>query len=507
LCFSGGHKWLPRLSRFELPDSSNKSLLGFDGTYVITGGLGGLGLMVAQWLIEKGVNSIRLLSRSEASENQLKAIAALQAQGADVDAVRVDVSDLGQCQAFFASERNSTWPVKGIFHLAVCAKELDLEHFVCFSSIAQFGSLGQSGYAFANGYMDSVVGLRRELGLVASTIKWGPWEGKGLAEGLENRLEARGFEPINKNDGLRFLEAVIESQIGDVVVSSINWKSFLSQFVNDGVQRLPTLYENFHHLSNSESAGELSNIASDIRLGSNNINRDLLDKYLRLLVAELSGLKVESIDPNMSLFEYGFDSLVATQLAGKIEHGLGVKLSYEKLFRQFTLTAIADSTEELLGTSEVAIRTESFKRTNEHALSFSQERFWFLNEYDQQRSVYKLTGALKIRGQLNVEILERAFLAIIGRHEPLQTNVKSVGGIGKPFIRAGNKWCLHQDHFANYQSALEAIKEDASKPFDLEHEPLFRVKLYTYDTNELIIGLNDLEALKFSVCLLIIGGQ
>ncbi|MEM7311459.1 MAG: SDR family NAD(P)-dependent oxidoreductase, partial [Planctomycetota bacterium] len=186
------------------------------GTYLVTGGLGALGLKTARWLVERGARSVALLSRREldtASADVRRAVEALAATGARVHVLAADVSDAESLGAALAELRAAAPPLAGVFHAAGALADatlatLDeealaralapklrgalhlhhatradaLDHFVLYSSgVGLLGSAGQAAYAAANATLDALARRRRALGLAALSVQWGPWEGEGMA--------------------------------------------------------------------------------------------------------------------------------------------------------------------------------------------------------------------------------------------------------------------------------------------------------------------------------------
>jgi NADP-dependent 3-hydroxy acid dehydrogenase YdfG len=187
-----------------------------DATYLITGGLGGLGLAVASWLTQQGGRHLMLVGRSGAgnlSPEGQQTLAELQAAGVEVKIAAADISQADQIAAILRQLAESMPPLRGVIHAAgvlddgvllqqtpqrihtvIAPKAIGawhlhrltdgeaLDFFVMFSSItAPFGSPGQGNYAAANAFLDGLAHHRRGLGLPALSINWGPWGQIGLA--------------------------------------------------------------------------------------------------------------------------------------------------------------------------------------------------------------------------------------------------------------------------------------------------------------------------------------
>ncbi len=190
-----------------------------DWTYLITGGLGALGLAVAQRFVERGARHLALVGRSAPAAAAAAAVAALRAAGADVRVVAADVADHAQLAAALATVRATMPPLRGVVHAAgsLADATLDgldaarlhaalapkmagawnlhlttlddpLDFFVLFSSVAAtLGLAGQANYAAGNAFLDALAEHRRAAGLPALSIDWGPWAGIGLAAAAADR--------------------------------------------------------------------------------------------------------------------------------------------------------------------------------------------------------------------------------------------------------------------------------------------------------------------------------
>ena len=216
------------------------------GNYIVTGGLGGLGLLVAGWLVERGARHLTLVGRSAPNEEANVSIAAMQSAGATINVVLGDIATTGCVDQLEQALSNSGKPLQGVVHCAgtiddgallqqdwtrfqrvMAAKVLGtwnlhrlgegkpLDFFVLFSTGASFlGSPGQSNHAAANAFMDAVAHFRHARGLPALTINWGPWSGTGAAvrTGVADFAVASGMGNISPKQGLAILEHLMDGE-------------------------------------------------------------------------------------------------------------------------------------------------------------------------------------------------------------------------------------------------------------------------------------------------------
>ncbi|MDT3399504.1 SDR family NAD(P)-dependent oxidoreductase, partial [Streptomyces sp. B1866] len=216
-----------------------------DATYLVTGGLGGLGLETARYLAGQGARHLALAGRGAPSERAEEVLAALRADGAEVRVCAADVARAEDVGALLDGLARTMPPVAGIVHAAgvlrdgllkglgpadfeaVAApkaagawhlhqaareRELELDFFVLYSSAAALlGSASQGNYAAANAYLDALALHRAALGLPALTVDWGPWAEVGLAARPDRggALAARGVLSLRPADGVAALDRLL----------------------------------------------------------------------------------------------------------------------------------------------------------------------------------------------------------------------------------------------------------------------------------------------------------
>ena len=225
------------------------------GTCVITGGLGDLGLAVAERLVARGARSLALIGRSAATAVRRDAIQTLEAKGATVRVIMADVTSAEQMAEAFADVAAAMPPVMAVFHAAgvlddgvlvkqtakrfasVMAPKVDGAWNLCklladrptvdlilFSSIASLlGLPGQGSYAAGNAFLDAIAAYRRAMGGRATSINWGPWRDIGLAAAQQTRgeqLASRGLSSLSPTRALDTLEQIV----GCSLVALPSWR-------------------------------------------------------------------------------------------------------------------------------------------------------------------------------------------------------------------------------------------------------------------------------------------
>jgi len=235
-----------------------------DATYLITGGLGSLGLLIAHWMAHQGVRHLVLMGRQGVTGSTRAAIDALEKTGAQVAVARADVAQEEQVASVLARIGDSMPPLRGVIHAAgvlddglllnldqerlsaVMAPKVQgawnlhaltlntpLDFFVLFSSVASvLGSPGQGSYAAANAFLDALSHQRRALRLPSLTINWGPWAAVGMAARSDQsrRLALLGMDAIAPQQGLQVLESLLRQDAAQIVAVSAHWQQMLHSF-------------------------------------------------------------------------------------------------------------------------------------------------------------------------------------------------------------------------------------------------------------------------------------
>ena len=247
--------YVPRLQPTAI-ESDKPLKLNAEGSYLITGGLGALGLQVARWLADFGAKNLLLLGRSKPSPDARQTITELEQQGVTINIALADISDrdaLKQILATYGSIegvihaagvlddgllQGQTWSrfekviapkVAGAWNLHLCTQDLDLDFFVLFSSVASLiGSPGQSNYSVANTGLDAIARYRRSRNLPALSINWGAWANSGMA--VERDFKVPGLNLIEPQEGLAILERLLTSELTQVGVIDADWQQLSQKF-------------------------------------------------------------------------------------------------------------------------------------------------------------------------------------------------------------------------------------------------------------------------------------
>jgi len=371
--YRDGKRYVARLAETVLQSSSSVSL-NPDATYLITGGTGGLGLEVAEWMAQKGARHIVLMARNTRSNNAGPAIQQIEKHGARALVIAADVSQEPDVAKVLATIAGSMPPLRGIVHAAgvlddallihqdwprferVCAPKVDgawvlhtqttglkLDFFVLFSSGSTWiPTQGQINYAAANAFLDGLAAHRRELGLPGLSIGWGPWARVGHASteygrSAHERLAERGVEPIEPRFGLEALEQLLTQPISHAGVFHVDWPRL---FKADPALGRSTLLRSFAKPGQSDVVKTA--IIDRLERASASERVDILIEHVTSQVVRVMKLQSAArLDPDRGLFDLGMDSVTALELKTKLQTSLGRPIPSTLVFDHPSVSRIA----------------------------------------------------------------------------------------------------------------------------------------------------------------------
>jgi len=373
-----------------------------DASYLITGGLGDLGLLVARFMVEQGARRLILMSRTPLpprqewldvesgtrAARQIAAVRELESLGASVHLAAVDVADEPGLAAFLAEyERECRPAIRGVVHTAGALEDatllelnaagLDtvfrpkvtgswllhqllsrqpLDFFVLFSSAASLlGQRGQANYAAASAFLDALASLRREQGLPALSIDWAPWSELGFAvtsgaRRLIRRLTPLGIGSLLPQQGLAVLAELLRRDVAGSVVLPIDWEK-LSRM--EGMVSLPPLLSRLIREQGADAPASERGAPGADGLGAESVRDEILaialpEERRRALVglvgrraADILGLPESELDVGRPLVNLGLDSLMAVELKNWVDSVVGVDLAVVTLLQGASVSELA----------------------------------------------------------------------------------------------------------------------------------------------------------------------
>jgi acyl transferase domain-containing protein len=390
IAYRQGQRYVARLVPVQPAARLQALTLRAEGSYLITGGVGSLGLQTAQWLVEQGARHVLLLGRRGIQQPAQQTIFdGLAAKGATVKLVPVDVADEAAMTQLFAELAAGPVPLRGVIHAAgllgykalqdltwteVAAvlrpkvvggwllhrltAALDLDFFVGYSSgAAIWGSKQQAHYGAANHFLDGLMAYRRYLGLPALSIAWGPWAGP---DGLPSMatpdgqalLQAMGIRTFAAEEGLAIQAHLLQTDAVQVVAVAADWSR---------LQALYAMTKPRHFLDEITAASakeaispqqaEQTNIPAamlaTLAALPNDQRLDSLCRYVQQTVAQVLGIAqrgaeaAAALEMHTGFADLGMDSLMALELRRHLERGLGCTLPSTIAFEQPTVQELA----------------------------------------------------------------------------------------------------------------------------------------------------------------------
>ncbi|AUH38868.1 type I polyketide synthase [Streptomyces sp. CMB-StM0423] len=341
-----------------------------DVSYLITGGLGALGLETARYLAGQGARHLVLAGRSAPSAAAERAVAELR-DCAEVAVVRADVSERAALDGVLARidatmprlagvvhaagilddglltglDRERFRSVAGpkstaAWHLHHATSDRELDFFVLYSSAAAvLGSASQANYAAASALLDTLAHHRRARGLPALSIDWGPWSDIGLAARPDRggALAARGIESISPGDGIATLDRLLRTDAAQVCVLPLDRDklgdhpggSLLATLLGDAPGESPA-----GRPATSEVRRRLLAVEPGRR------RRALLTEHCRAVAARVVGAEPGRIDTSAPMNSMGFDSLLSLELRNSLVSSLRVQLPSTIAWRFPTIDAL-----------------------------------------------------------------------------------------------------------------------------------------------------------------------
>jgi malonyl CoA-acyl carrier protein transacylase len=356
-----GTRYVPRLVQKSLPEPQNITFEP-EASYLITGGLGALGLKIAGWMVKQGARQLVLTGRRKASPEVQTLVSQLEQSGAKVLIAQADVSSETEMSQVFEQIKTSLPPLRGVIHAAGVSRyeaiadmepsaletvlrpklagtwilhqltqELSLDFFVTFSSISSvWGSKGQAHYAAANQFLDAIAHYRHGSGLPALSVNWGPWAGGGMAlEEFQTWLTRMGVEALQSEQAIATLGHLLQAGCVQTTVANVDWVKFKDLFEARGkrplLEGLGSPSVKVSERTEQSSPEQQSAIVQQLQQAAGSERYSLLKTHLQQAVAAVLRLP-DLPDPEQGLFDLGMDSLMAVELVGSIRTQLQVDL-------------------------------------------------------------------------------------------------------------------------------------------------------------------------------------
>jgi acyl transferase domain-containing protein/protein-L-isoaspartate O-methyltransferase len=375
--YRNGERLVARLQHAKLNDRSSPTgtAIRGDSSYLITGGLGGLGLRVATWVAEQRPGHLVLLNRTGTenttgpfADQRQNAVRELQARGVNVTVVEGDVASRSDMDRLFLRFGKEFPQLRGVFHAATVVstatlenltgetmdamfrpkvsgtlllhehtKTLPLDFFLAFSSTTSLlGAKGLAHYAAANQFLDAFAHYRRSLGLPMLSVNWGAWDIlRSVSTAEQQRLAEAGLLPMPSQDVLDLFPDLMTSPRAQVTIAHIDWRvlkpileaqRFRPMLAGFGQGSIQLQQDKLLSISLAAMLDELIHKQPEDR-------RQSIEAFVQEQAAQVLGFRRGELPPNdIPLTDLGLDSLMAVDLKNRLQAGLGQNLSPTVVF-------------------------------------------------------------------------------------------------------------------------------------------------------------------------------
>ncbi len=374
IAWRGQRRYVERLSRATLPARVREPVVRRDGAYIVSGGLGGLGLVVARWLIGSGAGRVVLNGRSEPTDEQRRTLAELGAN-AEVVVVQGDISALGVVERLVTAAEETGLALRGVIHGAAVLEDQivvnlskesldrvwapkaagalrlhqvtadrDLDWWAGFSSTSSLlGAPGQGAYACASAWLDALVAWRRASGLPAIAINWGQWSDVGVARSLT----FGALDPISPAEGIEALDAVLASDLIGVGVARLRLDRAAAAFPE--IQQLGYFGILAEELDLDSGADDWAGPGALRDMDAVEVNRIVTARLSARIAAIMGYPRDFVINPDQPLSQLGMDSLMAVRIRNTVRGDFGVEPPVALLLQGASLADLASDLIRQLG--------------------------------------------------------------------------------------------------------------------------------------------------------------
>ncbi len=352
--------YVARLCRRAEPQAGALELRR-EATYLVTGGLGAVGLEIAEYLARHDAGHLVLTGRRPPNELARRRIEALREEyGCEVVVLAADVADADDVARVLTTIKAELTPLAGIvhaagelgtsslidldvaevdrvfsgkvwgaWHLSEAAAGMDLDFLICTSSIASvWGTHGQIAYSAANAFLDGLAWRLRERGVPGTTVTFGLWSLGMGDEDVRAQLKIIGIRPLSSTDALAGMAGLIAASAPYAMVARIDWTRFLP--VQNRRRRRPLLTRMEQEMpdrvaaaASQPTAAETTPLIAALAAAPARQRKQLMLEYLRGAVAEVTRIDALDIRDDAGLFDIGMDSLMAVELHRRLERGFG----------------------------------------------------------------------------------------------------------------------------------------------------------------------------------------
>jgi acyl transferase domain-containing protein/acyl carrier protein len=377
VCLREEQRFAPILNHGRALLSDKSISIRQDGCYVISGGLGAIGLRLAQHLTSLGASHIALISRRQPDNDVREHLERMRQTGTKITLLQLDLRQSRQLADAFNKLEQEGLPLRGVFHAAgilddgtilnmdhsrlqnVCAAKIigttvlhqltigkQLDFFVCFSSMAAIsGTAGQANYAVANAYLDAICREAQHQGSAYLSINWGPWGDSGMATKTmqgESYFMAQGIRPLSHADGLHLLMRLLGSDSGQLSVIDANWEMLTNVGISPALRELTAALDNMKTQQLTTLKNNDTGLLESLSRANMKEQMQIISQHVKQIVTSVVGIDLNEFNESAPLLNYGVDSLVMMQIGHKICDALRIRLDIADITSGIHTTKLAE---------------------------------------------------------------------------------------------------------------------------------------------------------------------
>ncbi|WP_460110342.1 SDR family NAD(P)-dependent oxidoreductase [Streptomyces sp. YKOK-J1] len=530
---------VPRLARTRPDDGGHPEQP--DGVHLVTGGLGGLGRVVAERLVRRGARQLALLGRGAPDAAARAWIDALEQRGVGVHLVRADVADRDGLTAALDAVRREAGPVTTVVHAAGVLDDATLanlteervlrvlapkvlgtalltelvpeaDNLVLFASAAGLlGSAGQSPYSAANAFLDAWAHHLSRAGRRALSLDWGAWTGVGMVAGSDARAAETGRSGLvafSPQDGGELFDRVLATGRRQLAPMAIDME--LLALDPDAARSRPLLAG----LVTVPATGADDDLVRRVLAAATEAERaEWLETYVRARVGEVSGGAVD-VFATTALKELGLDSLMLVRLRNVFARELGVELPAADVFSAADIRGLARALGEGLPERTAPAKTgpdtsaREVPETELRPATRDVVRLLRSAQPDMPHAAHGVGLAVRLTTPVTREDLTGILGRLVARHAALRTAVVT-GADGRRRLRVDRelpapplRWTDGTD-----VDPAERLRLLLEPPFDLAAPPLWRFELADGDPGGQVLVFGAHHAVSDLQSLLLVAAE
>ena len=526
VAYRGRQRWVQCFEAVRLAETpAAAGRLREGGVYLITGGLGGIGLALAEHLARTVRAKLVLVGRSsfperstwsdwltthddaDAVSRKIRMLQAFESHGAQVMVVQADVADRAHMHNVIREAGERLGAINGVFHTAgwtgqasmgaiqeisreqceqhfrskahgllvleSVLQDQRLDFYLLFSSLASLlGGLGFVAYSAANSYMDAFAHCRSRTSATPwISVNWDGWQLREPQAGQPGFGASLAELALTPDEGIESVRRLLSIEgAAQVAVSTGDLAARIDRWVRRAATRA---------VEPAQQDGSFRFHTRPQLRDSYMAPRDEIERTVAGVWQAVLGIEAVGVHDNF--FELGGHSLLATQMISRLRDALRIELPLRSLFETSTVAGLAEYIATIQGTRPtLPIPLVSVARDRPPPLSFAQQRLWFLDQLEPNSATYNVPTVVHLGGSLDIAAFGHSLNEIVRRHEVLRTTfavvdrqpVQVIGpacAIRLPLIDLQNLPAAEREAVARRLAQAEL-----QQPFDLAHGPLIR---------------------------------